>query len=158
MPVEALAMETGLVIDAGLVHVNVAAKNLAYPTEQARILGEFAKSFRQDMHGEQGANFLTARLGDAEIAAPELLSAQQLMQGAGEFRHFVFAQETGLEQKAAAFELIQLRRAQRTVLGTALDHRLATVQPRQIRATGKTGGVWIIPPGVGLGGAGLRLH
>ncbi|MBF5054873.1 hypothetical protein Y5W_00167 [Alcanivorax sp. 521-1] len=110
------------------------------------------------MHGEQGADFLAARFRNTEIAASEVITTKQLMQGTGKVRDFPFVQETGLEQKAPTFKLIQLRPAQWSVLGPALDHRLATAQPRQVRATRQASGVWIIPPSVDLGGAGLRLR
>src|SRR5699024_9577708 len=74
MPVKALAVKTGLIVNTGLMHIGVAAENLAYATQQARILGQAAEPLGQQMHREQGTDLLAARLGDAELAAPEIVT------------------------------------------------------------------------------------
>ncbi len=141
------------------MHIDIAAQYLPGAAGQTRVTGQLAETFGQKVHREQGADFLTAGLGDTEIPAPEFIPGEQFVQMAGELLHFALIQEVRLEQKAALLELVQLLLGKGAVGGLALNHFFAAVQPGHVRLFRQTGGVRVLNRRSRSGnGSGGRLH
>lgn len=145
MPVEPLALEAGLVVDPGLVHIVAATENLLHPLGQSRIAGQVLKGPVQEMHGKHGPDLMAIRLGDSERLAPVVLTIEQLAHGLGQRGHLLRRQKTGLEKKAVFLETIQLLFGQWAGQVAAFDRILPTLVPVLFRLLVQPGGV-----GVGL--------
>lgn len=68
VPVEFLALESGLVVDARLVDVDFAAEDFARNVQHARIAHQVGKQAVQAMHIENRAHFAAVRFRDGFFA------------------------------------------------------------------------------------------
>ena len=133
VPVEALALEARLVVDARLVEIDIAPQDLARAIDQARVFCQLAEALGQEVHGEDGTNLAALGLGDGEITPLPLFVVEQRCQLGLQRLDFFRRQEFRLEQEAVTLETLELLGAQRPLIGTRVHDGFAALLPQMLR-------------------------